>query len=84
MIIPPILTTALIHVSLKGWEDVTFYLGSERVNKCTRLFQFFNAISWLMICSPGSNQGPAEKEVIAGWIRSARKQATQPSGWHEV
>ena len=27
----PILTTALMHFSLKGWENVLFELGSERV-----------------------------------------------------
>ena len=33
MIIVPILTTSLIHFSLKGWENVLFELGSERVNQ---------------------------------------------------
>ena len=28
----PILTTSLIHLSLKGWEDVVFEPGSHRVN----------------------------------------------------
>ena len=32
MIILPILTTPLIYFSLKGWENVLFELGSERVN----------------------------------------------------
>ena len=32
MIIVPILTSSLIHFSLKGWENVLFELGSERVN----------------------------------------------------
>ena len=27
----PILTTSPIHLSLKGWENVLFELGSERV-----------------------------------------------------
>ena len=32
MIIVPILTTSCIYISLlKGWEDVRFELGSERV-----------------------------------------------------
>ena len=31
-IILPILTTSLIHFSLKGWENVLFELGIERVN----------------------------------------------------
>ena len=31
MIILPILTTPLIHFCLKGWENVLFELGSERV-----------------------------------------------------
>ena len=31
MIILPILTISLIHFYLKGWENATFYLGSERV-----------------------------------------------------
>ena len=31
-IILPILTTSLIHFSLKVWENVRFELGSERVN----------------------------------------------------
>ena len=35
MIIIPILTTSLIHYSLKGWENVLFELGSERVNRKT-------------------------------------------------
>ena len=33
MIMLPILTTSLIHCSLKGWENVLFYLGSERVKQ---------------------------------------------------
>ena len=32
MIILPIPTTSLAHFSLKGWENVSFELGSERVN----------------------------------------------------
>ena len=31
MILVPVLTTSLIHFSLKGWENVLFELGSERV-----------------------------------------------------
>ena len=31
MIIPPLLTTSLIHSSLKGWENALFELGSESV-----------------------------------------------------
>ena len=31
MIILPIVTTPLIHLSLEGWENVLFELGSERV-----------------------------------------------------
>ena len=57
MTILPILTTSLIHFSLKGWENVLFELGSERVNvnhdfkRCTssfcsdlKLFYFFLTI----------------------------------------
>ena len=33
MIIVPILTSSLIHFSLKGWENVLFELGSESVNE---------------------------------------------------
>ena len=36
MILVPVLTTSLIHFSLKGWENVLFELGSERVNKYTK------------------------------------------------
>ena len=32
MIMLPILTTSLIRLSLKGWENVRFELGTERVN----------------------------------------------------
>ena len=32
MIILPIITTSVIHFSVKGWENVLFELGSERVN----------------------------------------------------
>ena len=35
MIILPILTTSLIHLSLKCWENVFFELGSERVKLLT-------------------------------------------------
>ena len=31
MILVPVLTTSLIHFSLKGWENVLFELGTERV-----------------------------------------------------
>ena len=34
MIIPLILTTLLIHFSPKGWENVLFELGSERLKRC--------------------------------------------------
>ena len=33
IIILPILNTSLIHLFLKGWENVPFQLGSERANK---------------------------------------------------
>ena len=33
MILLPILTTSLIHFSLKGWENVPFELGNERVKR---------------------------------------------------
>ena len=32
LIILPIIATPLVHFSLKGWENVLFELGSERVN----------------------------------------------------
>ena len=32
MFMLPILTISLIHFFLKGWENVLFELGSERVN----------------------------------------------------
>ena len=32
MIILPILTTSIVHFSLKGWENELFELGSERTN----------------------------------------------------
>ena len=35
MILVPCLTTSLIHFSWKGWENVLFELGSERVNYLT-------------------------------------------------
>ena len=35
MIIPPILTTSLIHFSSNGWENVLFEIGSEKVNPFT-------------------------------------------------
>ena len=34
-----ILTISLIHLSLKGWENALFELGSERVNEC---FDYFH------------------------------------------
>ena len=33
MILVPVLTTSLIHFSWKGWENVLFELGSERVKR---------------------------------------------------
>ena len=36
MILVPVLTTSLIHFSLKGWESVLFELGSERVDPTFR------------------------------------------------
>ena len=41
MSVLPILTTSLIHFSLKGWENVLFELGSERVN----VFSFVRHLS---------------------------------------
>ena len=32
MVILPILTASLIHFSLRGWENVFFELGYEKVN----------------------------------------------------
>ena len=37
MIILPILTTSLIHFTLKGWENVPFEHGSDEVNHVTIL-----------------------------------------------
>ena len=42
MILVPVLTTSLIHFSWKGWENVLFELGIERVNmalakRCSQL-----------------------------------------------
>ena len=34
MIILPIRTTSLIHLSLKGWENVPFEHGNEGLNDC--------------------------------------------------
>ena len=48
MILVPVLTTSLIHFSWKGWENVLFELGSERVNPFTPKsdqFQIFPAAS---------------------------------------
>ena len=39
MIIEPILDTSFIHFSLKGWENVLFELGSERVKTVAALLQ---------------------------------------------
>ena len=38
MIIPSTLTTSPMHLSLKGWENVLFELGSERVKISFLLF----------------------------------------------
>ena len=43
MIILPILTTSFIHFSLKGWENVLFDLGSERVKKVATNVPFWTA-----------------------------------------
>ena len=37
MIIPPILTTSLIHFLFKGWENVHFEVGGERVKRESRV-----------------------------------------------
>ena len=42
MIILQILTASLILLSLKGWENVRFELGSERVNLHTVRTDKFN------------------------------------------
>ena len=44
----PILTTSLIHFSLKGWENVLFELGSERVN-LQRIVTSFCLQTWFPI-----------------------------------
>ena len=36
MILVPVLTTSLIHFSWKGWENVLFELGIERLKSCCR------------------------------------------------
>ena len=38
IIIPQILTTSLIHFSLRGWESVLFELGTERVKNVSRTY----------------------------------------------
>ena len=38
MILVPVLTTSLIHFSLKGWENVLFELGTERVKTHTEFW----------------------------------------------
>ena len=51
MILVPVLTTSLIHFSWKGWENVLFELGSERVklnnkNHTTRTFWTICFLAW--------------------------------------
>ena len=40
MILVPVLTTSLIHFSWKGWENVLFELGSERVKKVVNWYKW--------------------------------------------
>ena len=54
MIILPMLTT-LGHFSLKGWENVLFELGNERVNEC-------DDDSWLSSHSLTQNRGDRAAE----------------------
>ena len=44
MIILPILTTSLIHLSLKGWGNVHFEPGSERGGNSTLLSQSYKKL----------------------------------------
>ena len=50
----PILTTSLIHFSIKGWENVPFELGSERVNAPVA---YWGAFSNIACRSMGSHHG---------------------------
>ena len=45
MIPVPVLTTSLIHFSWKGWENVLFELGIERVNTVTMWWQMLALIA---------------------------------------
>ena len=42
MIILPILTTALMYFSVKGWKNVHFQLGSERVDAQCLTIMYMN------------------------------------------
>ena len=59
MIILPILTPSLIHLSLKGWKSVRFERGNERVNNKMRstpmLFLFLVSRSAVLSLHPSSS-----------------------------
>ena len=65
MIIPPILTTPLIYFSLKGWENVIFELGSERVNGYLKIVQVFIFISlvWSSLVKSDKKEERKKKDV---------------------
>ena len=67
MILVPVLTTSLIHFSLKGWENVLFELGSERVKMYTfsdftlRYFELVRRRLLFVVHGEGKmNSGPVD------------------------
>ena len=54
MILVPVLTTSLIHFSWKGWENVLFELGIERVKLCyivaSSRAALCDQLVWFLVC----------------------------------
>ena len=65
MIILPILTTSLVHFSLKGWENVLFELGSGRVKIALSIF--FHRCCSLPVFDSDAAQTSPHNVIVMGF-----------------
>ena len=80
IILLPILTTSLIHFSLKGWKNVFFDLGSEEINRLSTLKSSRSRIlhdwSYLQLPAPTGNLDwdwvRVRRQVLASLLQGSR------------
>ena len=69
MSVLPILTTSLIHFSLKGWEIILFELGSERVKRGNMYLSELVRIKYYNIFRSTTFSQPFKEKYISEVVR---------------